>query len=58
MTNELKLLRIAESRAWNAMMNGSETDARTVRGKEGKNYIAWCKAADAMRAYYERQDAA
>jgi hypothetical protein len=31
------------------MMSGSELDARTVRGEEGKNYIAWCAAADALR---------
>jgi hypothetical protein len=42
-------LKKAEAKAWNFMMSGSELDARTVRGEEGKNYIAWCAAADALR---------
>lgn len=50
---ELKSLLKIEAKTWNAMMNGSEADARTVRGEEGKNYIAWCKAADACRTYRE-----
>lgn len=43
-------LKKAEAKAWNIMMNGSELDARTVRGEEGKNYVAWCAAADLLRA--------
>lgn len=50
---ELKTLTKIEAKAWNAMMNGSEQDARTVKGEEGRNYIAWCKAADECRAYRE-----
>lgn len=53
MTNLTNLLKI-EAKAWKAMMNGSELDARTVYGEEGKNYIAWCAAADAVRAVRER----
>lgn len=49
----LKTLDQAERKAFRVMMNGSEIDARTVRGEEGKNYIAWCKAADACGAYRE-----
>lgn len=51
--SNLKTLMTTERKAWNAMMKGSEADARTVRGEEGKNYIAWCAAADAERAYRE-----
>ena len=53
MANELKILDRTEAKAWNVMMNGSEADARTVRGEEGRNYVAWCAAADACRAYRE-----
>lgn len=53
MTSELKTLIKTGNKAWNVMMNGSETDASTVKGEEGCNYIAWCKAADAERAYRE-----
>jgi hypothetical protein len=51
MTNELKNLDNTEAKAWRAMMRGSELDARSVFGEEGKNYIAWCAAADACYAY-------
>lgn len=47
------LLKI-EAKAWKAMMNGSEIDARTVRGEEGVNYLAWCAAADQVRAVREK----
>lgn len=46
----LNALKKIEARAWRVMMAGSEADARTVRGEEGKNYLAWCAAADALRA--------
>ena len=54
MTTELKALVTAQRKAWNIMMNGSEADARTVKGEEGVNYLAWCKAADAERNYREK----
>lgn len=50
MTAALKNLMTTERRAWNAMMNGTEADARSVYGEEGRNYLAWCAAADAVRA--------
>lgn len=46
----LKTLDKAEAKAWRVMMNGTETDARSVYGEEGKNYLAWCAAADACFA--------
>lgn len=49
----LKELMKAERRAYREMMRGTEADCRTVRGEEGKNYLAWCAAADAERAYRE-----
>lgn len=51
MTNELRTLDKAEAKAFRAMMNGSELDARSVFGEEGKNYAAWCAAADACYEY-------
>lgn len=57
-STELKSLIAAEKKAWRVMMNGSEADARTVRGEEGRNYIAWCAAADACRAKREELEAA
>lgn len=53
MTATLKNLMKTEAKAWKSMMNGSEADARTVRGEEGRNYVAWCAAADAERTYRE-----
>ena len=50
MNTTLTDLMKAERRANRALMNGSELDARTVRGEEGKNYIAWMAAADSRRA--------
>lgn len=47
----LRSLDQTEAKAFRAMMNGSEQDARTVYGEEGRNYIAWCAAADACFAY-------
>ena len=41
----LKSLDKAERKAWNAKMRGSDADACTFRGKEGKNEIAWRDAA-------------
>lgn len=38
---ELKTYTKASNAAWRTMMHGTEADARTVRGEEGKNYIAW-----------------
>lgn len=52
----LARLTFASDRAWNEMMNGSERDACSIKGQEGRNYIAWCKAAAAERAYRERHD--
>ena len=52
----LKDLMKAERKAWRVMANGTEADARTVRGEEGVNYIAWCAAADAEREYREKHD--
>ncbi len=54
----LKALEKIETKAWNAMMSGSELDARTVRGEEGKNYLAWCAAADACRIKRQEIEAA
>jgi hypothetical protein len=51
----LPMLDRAENQAWQAMMNGSEADACTLRGQEGKNYLAWCEAAD---RYYNYRKAA
>jgi hypothetical protein len=56
MHNELKTLDRIADKAWNLMMNGSELDARTVYGEEGKNYIDWCKKADASAAYRTAHD--
>ena len=53
MTAQLKKLETEESKLWNIMMNGSSEDSSTVYGKEGKNYIAWCVAADKCREYRE-----
>lgn len=50
---ELRALDRIEGKAWRVMMNGSEADARTVKGEEGVNYLAWCAAADRCRAYRE-----
>lgn len=47
----LKALEVAECRAWLVKRRGSEADACTIYGKEGKNELAWRKAADACRAY-------
>ncbi len=49
----LKVLEAAERKAWRVKMNGSEADARTVYGEEGKNELSWRKAADDCRAYRE-----
>lgn len=53
---ELKKYTKASKKAWNIMMNGSEIDARTIRGEEGKNYIAWCAAADAECKFREEHE--
>jgi len=50
---ELMYLEQVENDAWRALMTGSPEDARTVFGEEGKNYLAWCKAADACRSHRE-----
>jgi hypothetical protein len=54
-TDPLAILDRYEEQAWEAMMNGSEADACTLHGQEGKNYIAWCEAAD--RCYHYRKAA-
>lgn len=51
---ELKKLEQIERKAWNTKMNGSEADACTLFGQEGKNELAWRKAADDCRAYREK----
>jgi len=51
---ELRNLEKAERKAWNEKMKGSEADACTIYGKEGKNELAWRKAADACFAYREK----
>lgn len=52
----LKKLEAAERRAWNVKMNGSIADMSAAWGKEGKNHLAWCRAADACYTYCEQQD--
>jgi len=51
MSNELKRLHRIEAKAWKAMNDGSEQDASSTCGQHGKNYIAWCAAADACYEY-------
>ena len=53
---ELVKLLAAERKAWNTLMNGSEADACTIYGKEGKNELAWREAADACYAYRKQHD--
>lgn len=53
MHTTLKALDKAERKAWNAKMRGSEADASTIYGQEGKNEMAWRAAADACREYRE-----
>lgn len=52
----LKDLEQAEREAFDALMNGSEEDASTTPGKEGKNEIAWRAAADACFDYRQKHD--
>lgn len=47
----LKTLEAAERKAWSNTQRGSEVDACTLYGKEGRNYLAWCAAADACNEY-------
>ncbi len=49
----LKTLEQIKRKAWNTKMKGSEVDACTIYGQEGKNELAWRKAADACRDYRE-----
>lgn len=49
----LKVLEQIERKAWNTKMRGTEVDASTIYGQEGKNELAWREAADACRAYRE-----
>lgn len=56
MHTKLKELDRIERKARNIMMNGSEDDACTIYGKEGKNYVAWCAAADACHDYRKAHD--
>lgn len=46
----------ATRKAWRIMATGTEADARTVYGEEGKNYLAWCAAADAECAFRTAHD--
>lgn len=50
---ELRTLEAIEKKAWNVKMKGSEVDACTIFGQEGKNELAWRKAADDCRNYRE-----
>lgn len=49
----LKSLDAAERKAFRVKMSGSEADACTLFGKEGKNELAWRVAADACGAFRE-----
>lgn len=51
MTDTLRKLEAEERKAWNRKMRGSEADACTIYGREGKNEIAWRQAADACWNY-------
>lgn len=51
--DKLDALIAASDEAERVMMTGAEADSCTIRGQEGVNYIAWCKAADAERAHRE-----
>jgi hypothetical protein len=51
---ELRKLDNAEIWAWKVKMGGPEADACTIWGKEGKNELAWRKAAAACAAYREK----
>lgn len=53
---ELRNLEKAERKAWNKKMKGSEADACTVYGMEGKNELAWRKAADECFNYRKQHD--
>ncbi len=48
---ELRRLERIERKAWNTKMHGSEADACTLYGQEGKNELAWRVAADACHDY-------
>jgi hypothetical protein len=54
MENQIKIAKAAERKAWNTMMRGSAADASTVWGHEGKNTVAWQKAAEELRQVMER----
>ena len=47
----LRTLDKAEAKAHRAMMNGSEADACTIRGQEGRNYLVYLEASDACYAH-------
>lgn len=48
---ELKRLEKIERQAWYKMRGGSEIDACTIYGQEGKNELAWREAANACHDY-------
>jgi hypothetical protein len=50
---DLDALERIEEEAFQTMMDGTEEDACTLFGREGQNYLAWCRAADACYAYRE-----
>jgi hypothetical protein len=52
----LKTLEKFERAAWKTLMNGTSEDACNLYGKEGKNEIAWRKAADACYKYREENN--
>jgi hypothetical protein len=43
----IQSLDLCEEEAYDILMNGTEEDARSVYGEEGKNYLAWCAIANA-----------
>lgn len=53
---QLLTLEATERKAWNTKMRGTEADACTLYGQEGKNELAWRATADACRAFREAHD--
>lgn len=47
----LKELNKIERKAWSLKMKGSEVDACTIYGQEGKNELVWREAANACHDY-------
>lgn len=53
MHTKLQALDKIEAKAFRVMMRGSEEDACAVRGKEGKNWLAWDAATKDCYRYRE-----